>query len=1027
MSDSATVGELLIKLRADGSGLSTSIKGEVTKAEGALKELEKAGEKAGKNLGEGLDKGLKSGGGATAGVDRLRQAFGNLTKDVAPASQNVEKFGTTALGASTGMTALGIGAGVVATAVGKSIQAFSAQAAEIDKFKSATGASTQAANDVINAFDDVGVSGEVASAAFVKMSRAVPTGALEKLGIETAKTKSGQTDLVGTFDNVLKKLDGTQDAAEKNRIAFAAFGRSFLELAPILRQGSEGFQKLVGANIDLRLSDSDLAQAREFKMTMNALGDSVKNLEFTVARVSLPFLTTAADDAKVLLEGLHKIGDYIPKIPGVNLAESALSALGPLGQVAVALHGVAEATKDNDKAVNKWAGQFDDLVRGKISAVTDQINSLGGAAGLTAKEMEDLANAEKAAFDKQFVGIDSALGLASAQQAVVKAQEALNADLGIGSSAQVTNAEKTLKAAQASHDAAQAAKALADAKAGEASAAKQAADGVAAAEQKLNDTRARSADLERAISSARRDAQRANDALYRSQVDLAKAQEDYDRTIGKLPPKIDDVTKALYAQFDAQDKVASLTDDLQATQDRIAQAQEKLANFDQNGQNKALEDFARLQLAAQQATTRRQEAEAEAAKLSKTQTEADAKAQALKAAQLDEIAANRAVQEQGPEILNTAAKRRELQRDLNALIERQRKLQLEELPQAQKDQADTTQKANGTLGGFAVGSDEEIAARKNLADAQSTNNDLTDAAIEKGQKLVDSQLALSQNARDAIKDQEAVSQAVVDGQKIRKTAHDAVIQALADEHLRQLAIRVEVAKTSDELSKLPGKVAADTLAVQQADTALVRAGGNGEKAVENLKAVVKSLPKDLQKSVQDTIALLGTIKSQVDISVAGAKQAAADYGKSLAGITGAAPLAFPATPIPAAGKGAAVGGATAGTATGTFVQRPAGMSDAGVAWINRHPELLPAGVAGYRRAGGPVDAGKPYIVGEERPEVFVPNQSGNILPSVPGGGNINAQFLISGGLAGQVQSTVFDALQGLARRNGATLTVGAGR
>jgi hypothetical protein len=37
--------------------------------------------------------------------------------------------------------------------------------------------------------------------------------------------------------------------------------------------------------------------------------------------------------------------------------------------------------------------------------------------------------------------------------------------------------------------------------------------------------------------------------------------------------------------------------------------------------------------------------------------------------------------------------------------------------------------------------------------------------------------------------------------------------------------------------------------------------------------------------------------------------------------------------------------------------------------------------------GGPVRAGQPYIVGEERPELFVPDQAGYILPEVPGGGN----------------------------------------
>jgi hypothetical protein len=47
----------------------------------------------------------------------------------------------------------------------------------------------------------------------------------------------------------------------------------------------------------------------------------------------------------------------------------------------------------------------------------------------------------------------------------------------------------------------------------------------------------------------------------------------------------------------------------------------------------------------------------------------------------------------------------------------------------------------------------------------------------------------------------------------------------------------------------------------------------------------------------------------------------------------------------------------------------------------------------FRAGGGPVRRGRPYIVGEHRPELFVPNQDGMIVPSIsndraatPGGG-----------------------------------------
>lgn len=66
----------------------------------------------------------------------------------------------------------------------------------------------------------------------------------------------------------------------------------------------------------------------------------------------------------------------------------------------------------------------------------------------------------------------------------------------------------------------------------------------------------------------------------------------------------------------------------------------------------------------------------------------------------------------------------------------------------------------------------------------------------------------------------------------------------------------------------------------------------------------------------------------------------------------------------------------------------------------RLAESIGGGLANiaYRASGGPVMAGSPYIVGEEGPELFVPSQSGNIVPnhalssSGGGGQTINMTF-----------------------------------
>ncbi len=44
---------------------------------------------------------------------------------------------------------------------------------------------------------------------------------------------------------------------------------------------------------------------------------------------------------------------------------------------------------------------------------------------------------------------------------------------------------------------------------------------------------------------------------------------------------------------------------------------------------------------------------------------------------------------------------------------------------------------------------------------------------------------------------------------------------------------------------------------------------------------------------------------------------------------------------------------------------------------------------GGRAAGGPVQAGTPYLVGEDRPEIFIPSTRGRIAPRVPAGGGGN--------------------------------------
>ena len=87
--------------------------------------------------------------------------------------------------------------------------------------------------------------------------------------------------------------------------------------------------------------------------------------------------------------------------------------------------------------------------------------------------------------------------------------------------------------------------------------------------------------------------------------------------------------------------------------------------------------------------------------------------------------------------------------------------------------------------------------------------------------------------------------------------------------------------------------------------------------------------------------------------------------------------------------GAAAGGALTAAGAAVAAQMVAGATSAAgiLAASGGGGASLLSGI-GLRANGGPVTAGQPYIVGERRAELFVPDSNGHILPSVPGGGSV---------------------------------------
>lgn len=73
-----------------------------------------------------------------------------------------------------------------------------------------------------------------------------------------------------------------------------------------------------------------------------------------------------------------------------------------------------------------------------------------------------------------------------------------------------------------------------------------------------------------------------------------------------------------------------------------------------------------------------------------------------------------------------------------------------------------------------------------------------------------------------------------------------------------------------------------------------------------------------------------------------------------------------------------------------------------------------------RAAGGPVFPGRPYLVGEKRPELFVPQTAGSILPNAGAGASISVPVTVQGGnnaLAAELQSSIETTVVEILRRH----------
>jgi hypothetical protein len=95
------------------------------------------------------------------------------------------------------------------------------------------------------------------------------------------------------------------------------------------------------------------------------------------------------------------------------------------------------------------------------------------------------------------------------------------------------------------------------------------------------------------------------------------------------------------------------------------------------------------------------------------------------------------------------------------------------------------------------------------------------------------------------------------------------------------------------------------------------------------------------------------------------------------------------------GIGNLFGGASAGSSSGSgFIGGVGNLLGSVGSGIGGFFKSIGSFFGGFLAEGGPTQPGKAYIVGEKRPELFVPHSAGTVIPSVPNGGNVSNTTVI---------------------------------
>lgn len=236
------------------------------------------------------------------GIRAAKDAFSNFRTAVADAEGGLGKFkaGSGAIfdtvAANAGMFAVA-GAAAIGKFALSGVTDFANLALAAGKFADATGLAVEDASRYMEVAGDLAIPVDAVEGAIGRLNKTIGADPdkVRDLGVDLVYLKDGSLDVNETFLNTIERLKGIKDPAEKARVATQLLGKGWQSMAELINVGSVELEtSLRSVSSSQVISADELRMAKEYRTSMDDLGDSVKDLKLAAGQDLIPLLATGA-------------------------------------------------------------------------------------------------------------------------------------------------------------------------------------------------------------------------------------------------------------------------------------------------------------------------------------------------------------------------------------------------------------------------------------------------------------------------------------------------------------------------------------------------------------------------------------------------------------------------------------------------------------------------------------------------------------------------------------------------------------